>query len=255
MIKKFLKKSSFKIGYIIRLDDIAPNMNWEMMNKVKKLFIEYDVKPILGVIPKNQDKELQSYPLCNFDFWEEIRSLKNQGWIIAMHGYEHSYNTFCKKIDYLGLGGNSEFVGHSLEAQIQKLTLGLEIFKKQNISVEVFFAPNHTFDQNTVKACKKLGFKSIIDGYGLRPYYKDEILFIPQLFYKLYTLPFGIQTIQLHINYFSNDDYLNFEKFVIKNHKKIISYEEACKTAKNRISDKVLRFLIRKTLQFKRVII
>ena len=97
MIKKFLKKSSFKIGYIIRLDDIAPNMNWEMMNKVKKLFIEYDVKPILGVIPKNQDKELQSYPLCNFDFWEEIRSLKNQGWIIAMHGYEHSYNTFCKK--------------------------------------------------------------------------------------------------------------------------------------------------------------
>jgi len=142
-----------------------------------------------------------------------------------------------------------------LEAQIQKLTLGLEIFKKQNISVEVFFAPNHTFDQNTVKACKKLGFKSIIDGYGLRPYYKDEILFIPQLFYKLYTLPFGIQTIQLHINYFSNDDYLNFEKFVIKNHKKIISYEEACKTAKNRISDKVLRFLIRKTLQFKRVII
>ena len=190
MIQKILKNLSLKTGYIIRLDDIAPNMNWKMMNKVKKLFIEYDVKPILGVIPKNQDKELQSYPLCNFDFWKEIRSLKNQGWIIAMHGYEHSYNTFCKKIDYLGHGGNSEFVGHPLEDQIQKLTLGLEIFKKQNISVDVFFAPNHTFDQNTIEACKKLGFKSIIDGYGLRPYYKDEILFIPQLFYKLYTLPF-----------------------------------------------------------------
>ena len=71
-----------------------------------------------------------------------------------------------------------------------------------------------------VKACKKLGFESIVDGYALAPYYENEILFIPQLFYKFYPLPFGIQTMQLHLNYFSEKDYLNLERFVEKNKKK-----------------------------------
>ena len=78
-----------KTNYIFRLDDIAPNMNWDMMNKVKKLFNNHNVKPILGVIPKNEDEELKKYPLCNFNFWEEIRKYKAEGWEVAMHGYEH----------------------------------------------------------------------------------------------------------------------------------------------------------------------
>jgi len=246
---------SIKTGYIFRLDDIAPNMNWEMMERVKKLFNMYNVRPILGIIPKNEDKDLKKYPLCDFDFWNEIKNLKSQGWEVAMHGYEHLYDKYCKKNDYMGYGGNSEFVGHSFETQFKKLSLGLEVFKKQNVNVEIFFAPNHTFDYNTVIACKKLGFKSIIDGYGLTPYYDNEILFIPQLFYKLYSLPFGIQTIQLHTNYFSEKDYLELEKFVIKNKSKIISYKKAFDLESDFISDKILRFFIRKTLQIKRAII
>ena len=148
-----------------------------------------------------------------------MKNLRSQEWEIAMHGYEHLYSIYCKKIDYMGHGGNSEFVGLPFETQLKKLSLGMEIFKKQNLEVKIFFAPNHTFDINTVKACKTVGFKSIIDGYGLAPYYENEILFIPQLFYKLYSLPFGIQTIQLHLNYFSDKDYLNLERFVKKNQK------------------------------------
>ena len=106
-----------------------------------------------------------------------------------------------------------------------------------------------------MKACKSLGFKSIIDGYGLTPYYENEILFIPQLFYKLYSLPFGIQTIQIHLNYFNDEDYLNLEKFVEKNRKKIISYDQVYKTASNTFSDKIISVFIKKTLQFKRSII
>jgi len=222
------------------------------MSKVKNLFIEHNIKPVIGVIPKNEDKELKSYPLCESDFWEEIKNLERHGWKIAMHGYEHLYDMQCKKVDYMGYGGNSEFVGHSFEVQFNKINLGLEIFKKKNINVEIFFAPNHTFDDNTVEACKKLGFKSIIDGYGLRPYYENKIMFIPQLFYKLFILPFGIQTIQLHLNYFTEKDFLNLERFVQKNSKKIISYEEACKLERNAISDKILRLILKKTLQIKR---
>ena len=59
--------------YLLRFDDIAPNMNWEVMFKVKNLFAKYNIKPIIGGIPKNEDKDLKQYPKCSFDFWQEIR--------------------------------------------------------------------------------------------------------------------------------------------------------------------------------------
>ncbi len=246
---------TMKTAYIFRLDDIAPNMKWDMMKRVKNLFDKYNVKPIIGVIPKNEDQDLKKYPICSFDFWKEMKNLSNQGWKIAMHGYEHLYDKHCKKNDYMGYGGRSEFVGHSFETQLNKLSLGLDILKKNKLNVEVFFAPNHTFDNFTIQACKQLGFKSIIDGYGLVPYYENEILFIPQLFYKLYSLPFGIQTMQLHINYFDESDFLKLSNFIEKNHKRIISYEKACELQRNSFTDKLLRLIIKKTLQFKRTII
>ena len=254
-MNNFFKNLTQKTGYIFRLDDIAPNMKWQMMSRVKNLFNNYNIKPIIGVIPKNEDRELKSYPLCNFNFWNEIKNLKENGWEIAMHGYEHLYNKQHGKNDYMGYGGNTEFVNLPFEIQLKKLNLGLEIFKKQNIDVKVFFAPNHTFDQNTVKACKILGFKSIVDGYGFTPYYENEIIFIPQLFYKLFVLPFGIQTLQLHLNYFSEKDFLNLEKFVKKNQKKIISFNDACKMERNKILDKILRIAIKRILKLKRILI
>ena len=202
MFNKIKKYISENTGFLIRLDDIAENMNWDMMEQASALFDKYKIKPVLGIIPNNKDPELLAYPKIKIDFWEQVRIWKNKGWEIGMHGNNHVYDKFCSKNDYLGHGGRSEFVGHSFEEQLKKLNSGLDIFKKQNLPVKVFFAPNHTFDKQTIEACKKSGFKSIADGYGLVPYYENEILFIPQLFYKLHSLPFGIQTIQLHLNYF-----------------------------------------------------
>jgi len=45
-------------GLIIRLDDIAENMNWDLMNKCEILFDNYNIKPLLGIVPNNKDKEL-----------------------------------------------------------------------------------------------------------------------------------------------------------------------------------------------------
>ena len=33
-------------GYIFRLDDIAPNMRWDVMNRVKILFDEYKISHV-----------------------------------------------------------------------------------------------------------------------------------------------------------------------------------------------------------------
>ena len=65
---------------------------------------------------------------------------------------------------------------------------------------------------NTFNALKESGINEVIDGYGLMPYEENEIKFIPQLFYKVYALPFGIQSTQIHLNNW-NDNY--FDKFEI----------------------------------------
>ena len=59
----FLKKIKSNTGILIRFDDIAPNMNWNMMDKCQELLNEFKIKPVLGIIPNNEDEELLSYPL------------------------------------------------------------------------------------------------------------------------------------------------------------------------------------------------
>ena len=236
-------------GLLLRFDDIAPNMNWELMNKCEKLFLEYNIKPVLGVIPNNEDELLLSFPFKK-NFWEKVNQWQSYGWEIAIHGYNHKYISNTKKKDYFSYGGKSEFFGYSLEDQISKLKKSCEIFRKNNIKVRSFFAPNHTYDSNTFKALKSVGITQVIDGYGLFPYFESGINFIPQLFYKNVILPFGIQATQIHLNTWDNKDFENFEKFINKNRKKIISYDYALSKTKNDFKSFILRFSTEYFLRF-----
>jgi len=250
MILKNLKDNS---GILIRFDDIAPNMNWAMMDKCQNLLNSYDIKPVLGVIPNNEDPDLLSYPKRE-KFWNIVNEWKNNGWSIAMHGYNHLYDRQTNKKDYFNYGGGSEFCGHTYEHQLSKLKKSYKIFNENNIKVDTFFAPNHTYDLNTFKALKQIGINRIIDGYGLIPYYSHEIKFLPQLFYKLIVLPFGIQTTQLHINYWNNRDYEEFKIFIDKNHKKIINLEHAFSRDSNSFVFNMLNLILTYTLKLKRKI-
>ena len=75
-------------GMLIRFDDIAPNMNWKMMDKCEALLNQFSIKPVLGVIPDNKDLELLSYPKRD-DFWKKIKEWQEKDWSIAMHGFSH----------------------------------------------------------------------------------------------------------------------------------------------------------------------
>ena len=213
-------------GLLIRFDDIAPNMNWELMDKCEKFFLEYDIKPVVGVIANNEDKDLLKFPYKK-DFWEKVRKWQNYRWEVAMHGYNHLYDVDTKKKDFFGYGGKSEFFGHSLDDQVEKVKNSIKIFKENNINIRCFFAPNHTYDLNTFEALKISGIDQVIDGYGLLPYCKYGIKFIPQLFYRNIFLPFGIQSTQIHLNDWTMEDYKKFKVFIEKNRKKIISYDYA----------------------------
>ena len=57
-IKKYISDNT---GILIRLDDIAENMNWSLMRKCENLFEKHNIRPLLGVVSNNQDTELLSY--------------------------------------------------------------------------------------------------------------------------------------------------------------------------------------------------
>ena len=229
---------------LIRFDDIAENMNWHLMAKCERL---------LGVIPNNKDTDLLVYPKKE-NFWQIVKKWQLKGWEIAMHGYNHIYDNDTNKRDFFEYGGKSEFYGHSLENQSNKIKKGLEIFKKNDIKIRTFFSPNHTYDFNTFKALKLSGINEVIDGYGLKPYLENNIKFIPQLFYKPFFLPFGLQTTQIHLNYWTENEFNKFSKLIYKNKKQIISYDDALKLLSKKSGDKFLNKIIKEILILKRKI-
>ena len=238
-------------GLLVRLDDITECMNWKLIEKCEKLFNKYKIKPLLGVIPNNQDKEFFQHQK-NEKFWHKVREWQTMNWEISMHGFNHIYDTNTEKKAFFGYGGGSEFFGHSIEDQKIKINEGLKIFKKEGVKIRSFFAPNHTYDLNTLVAIKDSGISTVIDGYGLFPYNQHGLNFIPQLFYKEIMLPFGIQSTQIHINYMDENKFSKFENFVKTNHKKVITFDEALDKINNNVFSKVSRFTLEKLLKLAR---
>ena len=251
MIKNIFKYISDNNRLLIRLDDIAENMNWDLMNKCEKLFDKYQIKPILGVIPLNEDSELKTWPL-NKSFWESVRRWQSKGWEIAMHGCHHLYKVETNKKDIFNYGGKSEFFGEDLSVQVNKIKSGKNKFNSEQIKIRSFFAPNHTYDKNTFQDLKKNEIFNVIDGYGLMPYKKFGMVFIPQLFYKEILIPFGIQCTQIHLNYWKDKDFEIFENFIEKNRKKSITFDEVLDKTNNNLFYSALNIFTEKTLRFLR---
>ena len=248
MFNAIKKKVSKYTGLLIRIDDIAPNMNWNYMDKCEKIFDDLKIKPLLGVIPNNKDPELLRYQF-NEKFWDRVRDWKSKGWEISMHGLSHLYEIKTNKKDYFNYGGDSEFYGLNFDIQKNKIKLGIEKFENEKIKVRSFFAPNHTYDLNTLRALRESGIKVIVDGYGLFPYTDHGLFFVPQLFYKEIFLPFGIQSTQIHLNYWSDEYFDSFKKFIFKNKENILDLEQILMLNKSNIIKRVINNSVEKSLK------
>ena len=51
-----IKKIKENTGILIRFDDIAPNMNWQMMDKCEKLLNEYNIQPVIESFKKSRQR-------------------------------------------------------------------------------------------------------------------------------------------------------------------------------------------------------
>lgn len=198
--------------YLIRLDDASEYMNMEKWIKMGHLLDKYKIKPIYGIIPANKDPDLLKYEKVD-GFWKLMIQWKNNGWIPALHGYTHVFETNQGGIN--PVNNKSEFAGVCLEKQCQKIRDGVRILSEHGIMPEIFFAPAHTFDRNTLKALKQESkIRIISDTIANNVYYQDGFYFIPQQSGYCRKLPFKIVTFCYHPNTMKNEDFQALDKFL-----------------------------------------
>jgi len=198
--------------YIIRLDDACPTMKWDNWLKLEEILEKHNIKPIIGVIPDCKDPKLK-LENSRKDFWEWVKSLHKKGWYIAMHGYQHLYETHHSGI--IGLNNYSEFAGLPYRIQAEKIKKAWKIFLDKGLKPKIWMAPAHSFDINTLKALKEYTeIEYITDGFAIFPFTKYGFKWIPQQLWKFRKFPFGVWTICLHPNNMTYKDLKELERIL-----------------------------------------
>jgi len=230
-----------ELKYIIRLDDACPTMDWKKWNTVFNILDKYGIKPIVAVIPNNEDENM-IIDKYNESFWDEVRKWQNKGYYIAMHGFNHKY--ISKSSGLIPMNDRSEFAGVDVNIQRKKIKKAWQIFKNNNIIPKIWVAPAHTFDKNTLTVLKEeTSIKIISDGIAFYPYIQYGFFWIPQQLWWYREKKEGIWTICLHPNNMKETDLKNFEKIIKENSEKfIVDIKKLYETYKNRnfsIKDKI----------------
>ena len=214
-----------KTQYLLRFDDICPTMNWKVWREIEKILIEYNVKPLLAVIPDCQDKNL-FLEAPEIKFWDCVRGWQMLGWTIAMHGHQHVYSN--KEPGLLRIQYLSEFAGVPPQEQEKKISESMQIFNREGLKPHFFVAPSHSFDRHTLEALGKNHIDTISDGFGYRPFCDADngLLFIPQQMLCFRKMPFGIWTVCLHHNHWKAVDLQQFRENIKKFSKQLTDFNE-----------------------------
>jgi predicted deacetylase len=195
-------------SYLIRFDDICPTMNWSIWDEVEEALVSFAIKPILAVVPDNHDPQLRAGE-SNLKFWERVRAWQGRGWTIGLHGCQHLALTRDGGI--LRINHAAEFSGLGFDVQKAKLRQALAIFSSMGVRPDLWVAPWHSFDANTLRALRDFGICCLSDGFSLYPYLDSSgILWIPQQLWKLRRVPFGVWTVCVHANQWSGNEVAQF---------------------------------------------
>ena len=220
------------IKILVRFDDICPTMDFVQFEKALKILHSKNIKPLLGVIPDCIDSDL-AIEEAHDEFWLWVKSLQSDGYTIAMHGYRHVLENTGRGV--VTRRFDSEFAGLPLEDQIQKIKEGKNILKKHGIETDIFFAPAHSYDENTLIALKKCGFKYMSDGKSSWPYMWHGIKCLPARSAGCPTITRdGMYTAVFHAHEWVRkdkvSDYTSFVSLISKHSDYIVSFESFCST-------------------------
>ncbi len=235
--------------YLLRLDDASDYMNIEKWQRIENLLDKYHIKPIVGVIPDNRDPDMLGVYTKDILFWDKVRRWQHKGWTIALHGYNHVFETNDGGIN--PVNNRSEFAGVSLERQKEKIKNGCTVLHAHGIEPKIFFAPAHTFDMNTLVALKdESKIRIISDTIANDVYFENEFYFIPQQSGRVRRLPFSLVTFCYHPNIMSENDFIDLEIFLRKYRSSFCKYN---KTMLRNNNFTMWDYIIRKAYFLKRI--
>jgi predicted deacetylase len=185
--------------YLIRLDDACETMDRAKWKLLETVLDRYGVKPIVAVVPDNQDEELM-YGQRDPNFWHTVRKWAAKGWTVAMHGYRHLMHPTNASL-LVPFYNRSEFAGLALEVQAAKIRSAWQLFLAQRVVPEIWVAPAHSFDALTLEAIGlETSIRVVSDGIAWNSYKEHGFHWIPQQLWRLAERKWGLWTVCLHPN-------------------------------------------------------
>jgi predicted deacetylase len=181
--------------YLLRFDELCPTMSRPHWNRFQTLIDEFDLRPILSVIPDNRDHRF-SVESPDPEFWYRMRRMEAAGAVIALHGYRHLCNSFQRGL--VPLHRRSEFAGVDVSTQQEWIRRGLEILRNHGLNPRIWVAPRHGFDRGTLKALQREGLCYLSDGFARVPFIRGGITWIPQQLWTPEKKGRGLWTICIH---------------------------------------------------------
>jgi hypothetical protein len=186
-------------SYLIRLDDACAEMDCGRWQSVETILDEFNVKPIVAVVPDNQDAELKRQT-PDPEFWSKVRRWQSKGWSIAMHGHTHVMHSTDEKL-LVPYYKRSEFAGLTFDEQKTKIRAAWKLFLSQGVEPRIWVAPAHSFNSLTLKALsEETSIRIVSDGIAWNAFYEQGFHWIPQQIWKLTPRNSGLWTVCLHPN-------------------------------------------------------
>lgn len=210
------------VQYLIRFDDLCPTMLRAPWDRYLSIVTRYGVRPILAVVPDNQDPAL-NLQANDPEFWDRMKSLEAAGATVAMHGYRHQCTS--RGTSFLGLHDETEFAGVDESQQRIWIRSGLSILRNHGLSPRLFVAPRHGFDRSTLRALAREGLGILSDGFARRPFTRQDVIWIPQQLWEPVEKPWGLWTICLHSNAAPATLERKLEQFLEKNAKYVTCFD------------------------------
>ena len=183
--------------YLLRFDDLCPTVHHEHWMRFVPLIKEFGIRPILAIVPENQDPNLRVSEE-DPDFWEQMKVMETAGATIALHGFRHLCHSMGKSL--VPLREHSEFAGVAEATQRQWIQTGLRILRGHGLSPKIFVAPRHGFDRWTLRGLRKEGLPILSDGLSRVPFLRNGVTWIPQQLWEPVEKQKGLWTICLHVN-------------------------------------------------------
>lgn len=213
-----------KARYLLRLDDLCPTMDHGRWKIFFDLIEEFDLAPILAVVPDNRDPDLLCAP-ADPQFWDKMICLEKKGASIALHGLHHQ--ALQRGRSLIPLHRETEFAGASFEQQREWIQRGLKMLREHQLNPNLWVAPRHGFDRATLRALRAEGIQILSDGFSRKPFLRCGLTWIPQQLWAPVKKHAGLWTICMHPNTATDAQVNDLQRFLVQNAGQFVSVDQA----------------------------